>query len=137
MDFFTSIQDTDEMRDFVIDLLAVNLHGHKRDQLIVFWIGKGGNGKGVTIILYQGALGEYLYCPPIELYTTKRKSASQANPEMAKAKGVRAMISTEPEQDDVIYVGVMKAITGGDKQQGRQLFANPIEFTLSAHPSFK
>jgi P4 family phage/plasmid primase-like protien len=134
MDFFTSIQHSEEMRDYLLDTLAINLHGTKKHQLIIFWVGKGGNGKGVAVVLYQGVLGEYMYTPPIQIYTTKRKSASQANPEIAKCKGVRGMVSTEPEEDDTLYMALMKSMTGGDKQQGRALYDKPIEFVIQAIP---
>ena len=132
--FYDSIQDTKEMTDYTLLTLATSLHGTKRNQMVIFWIGIGANGKGTAVCLCQGALGGYMYCPAIELYTTKRKSSSQANPELAKAKGVRLMVSTEPEEDEVIYVGLIKAVTGGDKQQARALYVNPFEFIVQALP---
>lgn len=134
LDFFTSIQDSEEMRDYLLLSLAMTLHGTKKNQLVFFWVGKGANGKGTTVVLLIGSLGEYFYAPPIEMYTTKRKSSSAANPEMHKAKGVRAMVSTEPEQDEILYVALIKAMTGGDTISARPLYGNPTDFILQAFP---
>ena len=132
MDFFTSIQDTEEMRDYLLLTLALTLHGTKMNQLIIIWTGKGANGKSTAVVLLSGTLGDYFYAPPIEMYTTMRKSASSANPEVFKLKGRRAAVSTEPEKSAMLYVGIMKAISGGDRMAGRGLYGQQIEFIAQA-----
>jgi P4 family phage/plasmid primase-like protien len=136
MDFFTSIQDTEEMRDYLLDTLGINIHGDKKRQFVFFWVGEGGNGKGVCVVLYSGALGEYCYQPSIDIFTKKKSSSSSASPEIAKVKGVRGCISTEPERDEVIYVGILKNWTGAksDKLQGRPLYGQSIEFKPQSYP---
>lgn len=134
MDFFKSIMESDEMTDYLLDILGINLHGIKRLHMFLFWVGLGGNGKGITTNLYANALGDYFYSPAIELFTTTRKSSSSANPELAKVRGVRGCISTEPEEDQVIYVGLLKKWTGDDLLQGRELYGKPVEFKPQSYP---
>ena len=134
MNFFNSIMDSEEMTTFLLDILGINLHGIKRLHMFLFWVGLGGNGKGITANLYANALGDYFYSPAIELFTTTRKSSSSANPELAKVRGVRGCISTEPEEDQTIYVGLLKKWTGDDLLQGRELYGKPVEFKPQSYP---
>ena len=134
MEFMTSIQDTPENRDYLLLLCAMMLHGIKKHHLIVFWIGQGGNGKGMLSLLLRGMFGDYMVEPSVELYTTKRTNSSQANPELHKCKGKRCAISAEPEKTDTIFIGKMKNMTGGDKMEARALYKGIEEFTMQAYP---
>lgn len=134
MEFLTSIQDTTENRDYLLLLCAMMLHGIKKHHLVVFWIGQGGNGKGMLSLLLRGMFGDYMGEPSVELYTTKRGNSSQANPEMYKCKGKRCIISAEPEKNDTIYVGKLKNMSGGDKIEARALYQGLVEFDMQAYP---
>jgi P4 family phage/plasmid primase-like protien len=134
MEFMTSIQDTIENRDYLLLLCAMMLHGIKKHHLVVFWIGQGGNGKGMLSLLLRGMFGDYMGEPSVELYTTKRGNSSQANPEMYKCKGKRCIISAEPEKNDTIYVGKLKNMSGGDKIEARALYQGLVEFDMEAYP---
>lgn len=128
MEFFKSIMPNDLMVVYLLMIIATCLHGSKKDHSIYFWIGKGGNGKGVLNVLLSLMLGAYYYPLPIEWYVNKRANASAANPETLKMKGTRLMLSTEPENDDTIRVGKMKQLTGGDKIEARALYGKFISF---------
>ena len=131
--FLSDIQPDEDMRDYIIDLMASCLQGHTPDEKFHIWTGSGGNGKSLSINLLQKALGDYACTLPITILTSKRPSATSANPEMAKTKGKRFCVFQEPEYDDKIHVGYMKEISGGDIISARGLFKEPIEF----HPQFK
>lgn len=127
-EFLTSIMPTDEMRNYLLMTTATGLHGRKKDHIIYFWIGTGGNGKGAINVLLKKTMGRYYYALPIEWFVNKRKNASSANPETLKMKGVRLMVSTEPERDETIYVGKMKQLTGGDQIEARALYGKFVAF---------
>lgn len=131
--FLSDIQPDEDMKDYIIDLMASCLQGHTPDEKFHIWTGSGGNGKSLTINLLQKALGDYACTLPITILTSKRPSATSANPEMAKTKGKRFCVFQEPEYDDKIHVGYMKEISGGDVISARGLFKEPVEF----HPQFK
>ncbi len=131
--FLSDIQPEEDMRDYIIDLMASCLQGHTPDEKFHIWTGSGGNGKSLSITLLQNALGDYACTLPITILTSKRPSATSANPEMAKTKGKRFCVFQEPEYDDKIHVGYMKEISGGDKISARGLYKEPVEF----HPQFK
>jgi P4 family phage/plasmid primase-like protien len=128
MGFYDSIFPNDVMRDYHLAVMGYCLHGNKF--LEQFWIltGSGGNGKGVQDELNKTSFGMYYYNIDITAFTQKRTSSSSANPELAKAKGRRLMISTEPEPDDKLQGSRMKSMTGNDPIQARALFNNPFEF---------
>ena len=130
--FLASIHDSVEMVLFLMMTLAMSLHGTKHQELIFFWVGKGGNGKGLLAMLYNMATGKYSHTAPIQLYTTKKKSSSEASSEVAKGKSKRAWISTEPEEDDIIYTGLLKMVSGGDTLMTRDLYGKAFEYKPQA-----
>jgi hypothetical protein len=67
------------------------------------------------------------------LITEKRKSSSNATPELADKKGKRFCILQEPEDGEEIKVGLFKELTGQDRITARPLYGNNFEFT----PQFK
>ena len=139
MTFFRSIQKTEEMADYLLMSMAVQLHGDKKNQNVYIWTGWGGNGKGVVQRLWKLTLGDndmngYFYEIDISVYTKKKITSGAPSPELAKAKGARVMFSQEPEQSDTIQVGFCKAITGGDGISCRSLYENGSTFVLQAAP---
>lgn len=131
--FFVDILPEEDMREYVLTLLAMCLSGHVPDEKIYIWTGSGGNGKSLCIQLAQLALGDYATIMPITLITNKRAASNAATPELAKIKGKRLAIFQEPDNNMEINAGLMKELTGNDKIQARALFKDPIEF----FPQFK
>lgn len=131
--FFDQIQPEISLREYLLLKLASCLEGNQRDQKFEIWIGTGANGKGRILKLLIDSFGDYACTIPITLLTRRLGDAEQASPALAKTKGKRCCIFQEPENDDGIYVGRMKNLTGGDKIMARSLYAEPIEF----YPQFK
>jgi P4 family phage/plasmid primase-like protien len=89
--------------------------------------------KSTVVELIQYTLGEYFDTLPNTVLTKKQGNASSATPEMANKRGKRFVVFQEPEDDDKIYVGYMKQLTGGDWVMARPLFKEPFRFK----PQFK
>lgn len=119
----------EDVLPYMLNTGSYALSGHKNMEFMQFWIGTGANGKGVCSTLFTKTLGDYCYCPDVSVFTTKKTSSSSANPELAKMKGKRMAIATEPNESDKFQVGQLKAWTGGDKIQARQLYQDTIEFS--------
>jgi P4 family phage/plasmid primase-like protien len=119
---------TEDVLPYILNTGSYALDGNKNMEFMQFWIGTGANGKGLLSILFINVLGEYCYCPDVSIFTTKKTSSSTANPELAKMKGKRLAIATEPNEDDKFQVGQLKSWTGGDKIQARQLYKDNVEF---------
>jgi P4 family phage/plasmid primase-like protien len=132
--FMSDVQPDEDMKNYVLDLMASCLQGNIPDEKFHIWTGTGGNGKSLSIFLLMQTLGEYSATLPITVLTNKRMSSGAADPEMAKTKGKRFCVFQEPEQDDKLYVGKMKELTSNtDKISARGLFKDPVEF----YPQFK
>ena len=131
--FFESIIPQEDVRTYVLKFLGTCLQGHVPDEKFYIWTGVGSNGKSLTIKLLLDSLGDYGTIISVSLLTRKRAASNTASPELAKLKGKRFCVFQEPENDDVIQVGLMKELTGNDKIQARALYGSPIEF----YPQFK
>jgi P4 family phage/plasmid primase-like protien len=94
-----------------------------------FWTGSGSNGKGTITDLINITMGNYFSTIPVSLLTVKRKSSSNATPELADKVGKRILVMNEPEHDDEINAGLMKELTGQDKLMARPLYCKPFYYT--------
>jgi len=132
-EFFDQVQMDKDMKEYIMRLCASFLDGTTRDQKFLIWTGVGANGKSVTIKLLQNSFGGYFGTMPITTLTRKRDGANNANPFLADKRGVRIVVFQEPEYDEVVHVGQMKELTGGDRITTRALYGDPFDFI----PQFK
>lgn len=107
------------------------LKGRNAEKLFRIWSGSGDNSKSVYMKLLQKAFGLYCIDMPITAITQKKGSSSSASPEMARSKGSRIAITSEPDDGDKIIAGLVKSLTGNDRFFARQLFDNGTE--IDAH----
>jgi putative DNA primase/helicase len=128
MKFINSIMRNDDMVQYLLKVLAYVLGGNKYLEMVVFLIGTGRNGKGVLVSLLSKTLGDYAYEPDISFLTSVQKTSSTATPERAKAKGKRGVFCGEPEDESKIQVGSIKAMSGNDKIQARELFKSNFSY---------
>jgi hypothetical protein len=84
-----SIWENWEVVDYVIAVIALQLHGKKKYEEFYVWTGRGGNGKGVITELVKRSLGDYFHSIPHDCITKRSDKKDAPNPPMAKAKGKR------------------------------------------------
>jgi P4 family phage/plasmid primase-like protien len=123
-----SIYGIDELVRYMLEFGAYTLHGSKKDEIIHFWVGKGGNGKGIVDKLYDVCLGDYYYQPDLSIFTGGTRSSSSANDEIAKGKGKRMWVMTEPGTDDNFNTAELKKKSGRDRIQARHLYKGFVEY---------
>jgi P4 family phage/plasmid primase-like protien len=128
MECYDSIFDCIEVRDYKLTINAYQLCGRKYLQQFWIWTGIGANGKSVEGGLLEKTLGGYSYNPNITMFTTKKNDASKADPQLAKSRGRRMIISSESDAKDRLISSQLKEWTGNDKIQARGLYASNIEF---------
>ena len=116
------------IRDYMWDHLASLLIGNTKNQSFNMYNGIGSNGKSILINLMNNVLGDYAGVLPLTIITGKRDKAGSTCSELAMMKGKRLACIQEPDGSEVINVGKMKELTGGDTIQARQLYAPSSEF---------
>ena len=132
-DFFSKVQTEEDMREYILTLLASYLDGHTKTETFIIWTGSGGNGKSKCVEFFQLAFGDYCGVLPVTVLTRKRGGAGAATPELAEMRGKRFVVFQEPENTDEIQIGFMKELTGGDWIYARPLFKDPMRYK----PQFK
>lgn len=131
--FFSQVHPDKDMRIYVLTLLSSYLEGFNREQKFIIWTGSGSNAKSTLIGFFHKAFGEYVGELPPTLLTRKSGNASNATPELSDLRGKRFVVFEEPENDDQIYVGNMKRLTGTDWIYARPLYREGFRYL----PQFK
>lgn len=133
MSFLSKVLPKEDVREYVLKVMASCLDGNIREEKFHIWTGVGSNGKSKMIELMSSVMGQYLCIMNVTAITGKRVGSNATNSELVQAKGKRLVIMQEPSEDEKMNIGYMKELTGGDKVKGRGLFKEPIEFK----PQFK
>jgi P4 family phage/plasmid primase-like protien len=118
---------------YFIRSCAMLLEGGNKDKLIHVWWGKGNNGKSMIEKLLSKTLGDYATVAATSLITGKRGMADNASPQLAILEGKLVVFLQEPNPNEVIRIGMVKELTGGDAITARQLYREPKTFI----PKFK
>lgn len=132
--FIEEIFPDAEVREYFLDVMCDVFVGGNPQKLVMVWTGDGDNGKSMTQLLVEKMMGEYAIKLPTSLITGKRTQSSSACPELARAgNGVRWVVLQEPDQRDVLNVGLLKELSGNDSFFARKLFQDGGEIK----PMFK
>jgi P4 family phage/plasmid primase-like protien len=116
------------LTSYVLKTLAMNLHGRKKYEKFFVWTGSGGNGKGLISEIVKRVLGDYYHTVPHQVLTKGQDKKDATCPPLAKAKGKRCVMASEPEADDKLQVGAIKEWTGGDAVSARDLYRSTVSF---------
>jgi len=121
-----------EIRELMLFILSTGLSGVAIEKFFVF-NGAGRNGKGVLNEFMKSILGQYFsYVSPLVVTENqKKKSSSQANPEIAKLDRIRYVIMKEPPENQLIQNSQVKDMTGGGELQARQNYSNNTRVRLN------
>ena len=133
-DFLSKVFPDKSIRDYFMDTSSDVFVGGNHSKIVQIWTGEGDNAKSITQILFEKMLGEYSVKLPTSLIIGKRTQSSAACPELVRAgNGVRFAVLQEPDQKDVINIGILKELSGNDTFFARGLFKEGGEIT----PMFK
>jgi len=137
IDTIRSVFETDDpaspdelgaLTSYVLKTLALCLHGRKRYEKFFVWTGSGGNGKGLVAEIVKRVLGDYFHTVPHQVITKTQDKKDATCPPLAKAKGKRCVMASEPEANDRLQVGAIKEWTGGDEITARDLYRSSVQF---------
>jgi phage/plasmid-associated DNA primase len=92
--------------------------------------GVGRNGKGILSTIIRVLLGDYFLAADNNFLNIK-KNNSETNPVLAKGKGARYLMVSEPDNgsgESTLNIEFIKWITGGDPIIARKLYENNVEY---------
>jgi len=121
--FLARIQPEARMREFLQQWFGLSLTGDVGEQKLVYFYGKGGNGKSVLVDAVSFVAGDYGKTLPIETFLDngKPRNGSQATPDLAILPGVRMLRTSEAEKNSKLAEAMVKLITGGEEMSARDL----------------
>jgi P4 family phage/plasmid primase-like protien len=134
-DLLVSIFGKVELVDYWLKTTALSLFTNKFESLYIL-TGTGGNGKGLLSTILNKILGDYIYTASNTFLTEKIKGG-QANSTLAKCKGIRYLLVSEPDDgsnESEFNVEFIKMITGGDTITTRDLYKSNFSFTPQFTP---
>ena len=127
--FLQQIFDNDTaMIQFALRLLGHVLLGNPVEQIIVVFIGAGGNGKSKLVNVLKTILGPYAVSMAASAITVRSHSGPQAAPEIARLQHKRLAVISEIGDKHGIDAGLIKNLTGGEDITARGLFGNYEDF---------
>lgn len=123
-------RDGAAVQRFLHQWAGLSLTGLTGEQKFTFHYGRGRNGKSVWVSTVGHIIGDYATTIRIEslLETGRSGTGSQANPDIARLRGVRCLSTSEPGKGEVLDEALVKLLTGEDKIIARQLHKDFFEF---------
>lgn len=117
--------------NFIHRAIGYALTGHTSEQILLFLLGRGANGKGTLQDVLRRMLGDYGHALAFSVLEETR--AGSPSNELAALAGRRLVISSETSEGRRLDAGRVKWLTGGDQIRARFLYLESFEFT----PTFK
>jgi len=133
--FLEDVQPDEANRRFLHQWGGYSLTGDTSEQRLVFFYGKGKNGKSTLVDTWALVAGDYSETVPIETFldSGRARNAGAPSPELAILPGVRLLRTSEPEKGAKLAEALIKLATGGEPLLVRHL--NRPYFKL--FPAFK
>lgn len=128
--FLKTLYKTEEDVLYLKKSIARCLNGDRKGNAETFqvWTGRGGNGKSVVGDGVKNTFGNYYHTISSNTLTKTMDKQGQAQPELAKSRGKRIVMATEPEGNERLQESIIKLLTGGDQISCRDLYKSSLEF---------
>jgi putative DNA primase/helicase len=124
-------QGDKELIEYMQRLIGYSLTGEITEQIMVFLIGGGSNGKSTFINTIKDLMGEYGKQAKSDTFIKKKETG--ANNDIARLVGARFVSAIESEDGEQLSEAFVKQITGGEPVLARFLRQEYFEFI----PEFK
>lgn len=132
--FLEKFQPDPVMRKFLQTWCGYSLTGLTDEQAVLYHFGTGANGKSTFTEAMLRLFGPYAQnLNPESISGSGQRRGDQASPEIAQLPGKRVVIVAELPAGEQIKESLIKALTGGDRQQARHLNKGFFDF----YPCFK
>jgi putative DNA primase/helicase len=122
-EFLSEVQPHKDMRRFLHQWGGLSLTADISEQRLVFFWGKGRNGKSTLLEIWAHVAGDYGGAAQIETFVNmgQQRNGGQATPDLAMLRGKRFIHTNEPEKGAKISESLVKLVTGGDTFPAREL----------------
>ncbi|MER1998394.1 MAG: phage/plasmid primase, P4 family, partial [Lysinibacillus sp.] len=124
-------QGDKDLIEYMQRLIGYSLTGEITEQIMVFLIGGGSNGKSTFINTIKDLMGEYGKQAKSDTFIKKKETG--ANNDIARLVGSRFVSAIESEDGEQLSEAFVKQITGGEPVLARFLRQEYFEFI----PEFK
>lgn len=121
----------EEMKGYMQRLIGYSLTGDISEQIMLFLVGGGSNGKSTFIETISDLMGEYAKQSSTDTFIKKREGG--ATNDIARLMGSRFVSAVESAEGEKLAESLVKQITGGEKVVARFLRQEFFEFL----PEFK
>ena len=115
-----------DLVDWLHRVLGYLLIGNSVEQILLFFHGKGRNGKGTLLYVLQQVLGDYAFTAQPDLLI--RPKSDKHLTEIADLEGMRLVVCTESNKDARLNLSRVKALTGEDKITARRMHKDGKQF---------
>lgn len=119
-------QDNADLVDFLHRAVGYTLTGHTHEQCLFICHGTGSNGKTVFLETLRYVLGPFAYDAGFS--TFELKARSQVPVDVAALVNKRLVTASETGISTRLNEARLKALTGGDTVNARQLYCAPFNF---------
>ncbi|MED3392790.1 phage/plasmid primase, P4 family, partial [Bacillus thuringiensis] len=120
-----------ELIEYMQRLIGYSLTGDISEQIMMFLVGDGSNGKSTFINTIKDLMGEYGKQAKSDTFIKKKETG--ANNDIARLAGARFVSAIESEEGERLADSFVKQITGGEPVLARFLRQEYFEFV----PDFK
>lgn len=122
---------------------GLSLTGDASEQKLLFFFGRGRNGKSVWSDTVASIAGDYAETVPIETFVDqgRGRNAGAPTPELAMLSGVRMLRTSEPEKGAKLAEALIKLATGGEPMKVRELnkgyFTLRVQFKMTIQGNYR
>jgi putative DNA primase/helicase len=115
-------------------LLGYSLSGYAREEVIVFCVGRGANGKSVANNVVHEILADYAKVGPASLLVLRRSDDNSPRADFASLVGARYVTINETQERARLDEQAVKILAGRERISARPLYKEHIEFNPSFTP---
>jgi P4 family phage/plasmid primase-like protien len=132
--FLGEVFNSDEnLIAFMRRAVGYMLTGSTSEHALLLLYGIGANGKSVLINVLRSLLGDFAEVASVDTFTSTKREAGAASPDLVKLAGARLVIAQESEAGARLAESTVKALTGGDAITARALYKDEFSYV----PQFK
>ena len=125
-----SVNDPDWV-DYIQRLIGYTINGNVNEELVIFMIGVGANGKSVFANVMRRILAGYSDTIPANLLMVSTRDSEAATPSLATLPGVRMAQANEVEAGSRLSAQAVKQVASSDAITARHLYGKKFTFTPS------